>query len=51
MKTEQLIKNIETSNLPEEDKRVLINLLKQNRFDEYLKLFFKLIGLGSVFWD
>ena len=51
MKTEQLIKNIETSNLPEEDKRVLINLLKQNRFDEYLKLFFKLVGLGSVFWD
>ena len=51
MKTEQLIKNIETSNLPEEDKRVLINLLKQNRFDEYLKLLFKLIGLGSVFWD
>ena len=51
MKTEQLIKNIETSNLPEEDKRVLINLLKQNRFDEYLKLLFKLIGLGSVFLD
>ena len=51
MKTEQLIKNIETSNLPEEDKRVLINLLKQNRFDEYLKLLFKLIGLGSVFCD
>ena len=51
MKTEQLVKNIETSNLPEEDKRLLINLLKQNRFDEYLKLFFKLIGLGSVFWD
>lgn len=51
MKTEQLVKNIETGNLPEEDKRLLINLLKQNRFDEYLKLFFKLIGLGSVFWD
>ena len=51
MKTEQLIKNIEISNLPEEDKRVLKNLLKQNRFDEYLKLLFKLIGLGSVFWD
>ena len=51
MKTEQLIKNTETSNLPEEDKRVLKNLLKQNRFDEYLKLLFKLIGLGSVFGD
>ena len=51
MKTEQLIKNIESSNLPEEDKRMLKNLLKQNRFDEYLKLLFKLIGLGSVIWD
>ena len=51
MKTEQLIKNIETSNLPEGDKRVLKTLLKQNRFDEYLKLLFKLIGLSSVFWD
>ena len=40
MKTEQLIKNIETSNLPEDDKRVLKTLLKQNRFDEYLKLLF-----------
>ena len=51
MNTEQLIKNIETSNLPEDDKHVLKTLLKQNRFDEYLKLLFKLIGLGSVFWD
>ena len=51
MNIERLIKAIEVSNLPEEDKRMLKNLLKQNRFDEYLKLLFKLIGLGSVFWD
>ena len=51
MNIEQLIKNIETSNLQEEDKRVLKNLLKKNRFDEYLKLLFKLIGVGSAIWD
>ena len=51
MKSPNIIKNVETSNLSQEDKKYLIKLLKQNRFDKYLKLLFKLIGLGSVFWD
>ena len=50
-KIKKIIRNIKSSNLPDKDKQVLIKLLKQNRFDEYLKLFFKLVGLGSVFWD
>lgn len=51
MKKKQLLKNIETSNLSADDKQVLTKLIKQNRFDEYIKLIVKILGLGSVFWD
>lgn len=42
----QLIKKIEASNLPDEDKKKLVKLLEENRKDEYLKYLFKIIGLG-----
>jgi len=42
----QLIKNVEASNLPDEDKKQLVKLLEENRKDEYLKYLFKIIGLG-----
>ena len=51
MNIERLIKAIEVSNLPEEDKRTLTKLLKQNRKEEFIKLILKIIGIGSVFWD
>ncbi len=51
MKKKQLLKNIEKSNLSADDKRFLTKLIKQNRFDEYIKLIVKILGLGSVFWD
>ena len=51
MDKEKLIRNIEASNLSQEDKQLLIGLLKQNRINDYIKLIIKLIGLGSVFWD
>ncbi len=51
MNKKQLLKNIETSNLSADDKQVLTKLIKQNRFDEYIKLIVKILGLGSVFWD
>jgi hypothetical protein len=51
MEKEQLLKNIDASNLPENDKLALRQLLKQKRYDEYIKLIVKIIGLGSVFWD
>ena len=51
MYKEKLIHNIEASNLSEEDKQLLIELLKQNRINDYIKLIIRLIGLGSVFWD
>lgn len=42
----QLIKNVEASNLSDEDKKQLVKLLKENRKDEYLKYLYKIIGLG-----
>lgn len=51
MNIERLIKAIEVSNLPEEDKHTLTKLLKQNRKEEFIKLILKIIGIGSVFWD
>jgi len=51
MNKEHLLRNIDTSNLSEEDKSALRQYLKQNRYDEYIKLIIKILGLGSVFWD
>ena len=42
----QLIKNVEASNLSDEDKKQLVKLLEENRKDEDLKYLFKIIGLG-----
>ena len=51
MDKKQLLRNIDISNLPEEDKLALRQLLKQKRYDEYIKFIVKIIGLGSVFGD
>lgn len=50
MNNEKLIQNIKESNLLEEDKKELIKLLNQNRFDEYIKIILRLLKLGSLFF-